>query len=140
MRSTLALIASALAGLAAVIGSLDVDSSTVPFFVGLTFLAGLQAWAAHPPFVGQRRTIARAIALVWLVASIVIGALLVMYVGVCGCSRPEPLPTVYYAGLPVTFYHLMGLYGGALLILATALGPNRWFDHSPRPGAAESPG
>ena len=107
MRSTLALVASALAGLAAVIGSLDADSSTVPFFVGLTLLGGVQAWAVHGPFAGQRRTLARGVAVVWLVASIVIGALLVMYVGVCGCSRPEPLPTVNYAGLPATVYHLV---------------------------------
>ncbi len=55
MRSVLGLGASAVAGLAAVIASLDGDADIVPFFVGLTFLGGVEAWAAHPPFVGTRR-------------------------------------------------------------------------------------
>lgn len=130
MRSILGLTASALAGLAAIIASLDLDADIVPFFVGLTFFAGVEAWAAHSPFTGQRRTLARGIALLWLVAAFWIGVLLVMYQAVCGCSYPTPSPTVYYVGLPGTVYHLLGLYGGLILILASAFGRDRWFERA----------
>lgn len=66
MRSVLALGASVLAGLAAVVASLDGDADIVPFFVGLTFLGGLEGWAAHPPFAGPRRMLARGVSLLWL--------------------------------------------------------------------------
>lgn len=127
MRSILALAASALAALAAVIASLDRDADIVPFFIGLAFLGGVQAWAAHSPFGGQRRSLARGVALLWLVASIWIGALLVMYQVACGCSSPPPAPIDYYLGLPATAYHLLGLYGGVALVLASAFGPDHWF-------------
>lgn len=128
MRSILALAAAALAGMATVIASLDFDADIVPFFVGLTFFAGIQAWAAHPPFVGRRRILARGIALLWLVSAFWIGVLLVMYQAACGCSMPVPPPTLYYAGLPATVYHLVGLYGGLLFVLISAFGPDRWFE------------
>jgi hypothetical protein len=125
MRSVLGLAASALAGLAAIVA--DLDGSVTPFFIGLTFFAGLEAWAAHSPFAGARRSLARGIALVWLVAAVWIGVLLVMYTAACGCSYPTPPPTVYYAGLPGTAYHLAGLYGGLVLVLVSAFAPERWF-------------
>lgn len=43
MRSVPGIAASALAGIAAVIASLDGDADLVPFFVGLTVLAGVEA-------------------------------------------------------------------------------------------------
>jgi len=134
MRSILALAASALAGLAAIIASLD--GGIVPFFVGLTFFGGLQAWAAHPPFAGLRRNLARSIALLWLVAAVWIGVLLVMYQMACACSGPPPPPTVYYLGLPGTAYHLMGLYGGVVLALISAFGPDRWLEGRQDPSLA----
>ena len=100
MRSALGLAASALAGLAAVIASLDGDGDIVPFFVGLTFAGGVAAWAAHPPFAGPRARVAKAVALVWLVAAIWVGVLLAMYVTMFwqGSSTvpatPEPVQTV----------------------------------------------
>lgn len=128
MRSILGLAASALAGLAAIIASMD--GGVVPFFVGLTFFAGVEAWASHPPFVEPRRGLARGIALLWLLAAFWIGVLLVMYQAACGCSSPEPPPTVYYAGLPGIVYHLVGLYGGLVLILVSAFGRDRWFERT----------
>jgi len=132
MRSILALSASALAALAAIMASLDFDADIVPFFVGVTFLGGVQAWAANAPFAGRRRTLARGIALLWLVAAFWIGVLLVMYQTACGCSGPPPSPTVYYLGLPATAYHLLGLYGGLALALTSAFGPDRWFERTPQ--------
>lgn len=134
MRSILALAASALSALAAIIASLDFDADIVPFFVGFTFLGGLQAWAAHAPFAGQRRNLARGIAVLWLVAAVWIGALLLMYQYACGCSGPPPPPTVYYMGLPATVYHLLGLYGGVVLSLVSAFGPSRWLQRGPQAG------
>lgn len=128
MRSILALAASALAALAAVMASLDFDADIVPFFVGFAFLGGVQAWSAHEPFAGQRRILARGIALLWLVAAVWIGVLLVMYQTACACSGPPPSPTVTYLGLPATAYHLVGLYGGLALALSSAFGPDRWFE------------
>jgi len=128
MRSTLALAASALAGLAAVIASVDGDADIVPFFVGLTFVGGLEAWAAHPPFVGTRRMLARGVALLWLLAAIWIGVLLLMYITVWQASSSPPRgPEATYLGLTATVYHLLGVYGGVLLALVSAFGPDRWF-------------
>ena len=79
------------------IASLDGDADLVPFFVGLVFLGGVVAWAAHPPFVGQRRVVARAIALLWLLAAVWVGVLLAMYVTVWGgSSTPPPAPEAAY--------------------------------------------
>lgn len=129
MRSVLGLVASALAGLAAVIAT-QADPFIVPFFIGLTFLGGLEASAAHPPFVGWRRLVARGAALVWLVAAVWVGVLLGMYVTVWQASMPERGPEPAYLGLPATVYHLLGLYGGVLLVLLSAFGPDRGFQRS----------
>ena len=133
MRSALGLAASALAGLAAIIASLDGDGDIVPFFVGLTFAGGVAAWAAHPPFVGARSRAAKVVALVWLVAAIWVGALLVMYVTVWQGSSTVPAtpePEQLYLGIAATVYHLTGLYGGAVLVLLLAFGPQGWFGNA----------
>jgi heme/copper-type cytochrome/quinol oxidase subunit 3 len=131
MRSALGLVASALAGLAAVIASLDRDADIVPFFVGLTFAGGVAAWAAHPPFEGSRRRVAQGVALIWLVAAVWVGVLLVMYVTVWqGGATPPPTPEQAYLGLPATAYHLVGLYVGAVLVLLLAFGRQSWFGGS----------
>lgn len=120
MRSALGLAASALAGLAAVMASLDGDADIVPFFVLLTFAGGAAAWAAQTPFIGIRRRIARGIALAWLVAAVWIGVLLGAYVA-AGSGAP-PTPDETYFGLPATIYHLVGLYGGLVFVLLLAFG------------------
>jgi len=132
MRSVLALAASALAGLAAVIASVDGDADIVPFFVGLTFLGGLEAWAAHPPFVGPRRMLARGVALLWLLAAIWTGVLLIMYITVWQASSSPPRgPERTYLGLTATAHHLLGLYGGLVLAITGAFGPDGWFAGRP---------
>ena len=111
-----------------VIASLDGDGDIVPFFVSLTFAGGVAAWAAHPPFVGPRARVARAVALVWLVAAIWVGVLLLMYVTVWQPSSPSPsVPVLTYLGIPATVYHLVGLYGGCVLVLLLAFGRSGWF-------------
>ncbi|HUF07063.1 MAG TPA: hypothetical protein VMP86_06705 [Candidatus Binatia bacterium] len=127
MRSLLGLAASALAGLAATIASLDGDADIVPFFVGLTVLGGVEAWAAHPPFEGPRRRLATGAALLWLVAVAWVGVLLVMSVTVWQASGPPPGPEATYAGLTATVYHVIGLFGGAILVAVSAFGPDPWF-------------
>ena len=132
MRSGLALTASALAGLAAAISSLDHDDSFVPFFVGLTFLGGLEAWAAHDSFEGARRTVARSAALLWGLAATWVAVLLVMSVTVWQASSPPPQPEALYAGLTATVYHVVGLFGGAVLVMLSAFAPAQWFERLPR--------
>jgi hypothetical protein len=127
LRSALGLGASALAGLAAVIASLGGDGDIVPFFVGLTFAGGVAAWAGHPPFEGSRRRTARGIAILWLVAAVWVGVLLLMSVTVWQASSPPPTPEQAYLGIPSTVYHLVGLYGGAVLVLILAFGREGWF-------------
>ena len=127
MRSVLGLAASALAGLAAIIASLDDDGDIVPFFVGLTFLGGVAAWAAHPPFGGRRRLIAQGVALTWLIAATWVSALLLMFMTTWGGGSstvsPVPAPERVYLGLPATPYHLAGLYAGGVLVLILAFAP-----------------
>jgi hypothetical protein len=127
MRSLLGLVGSALTGLAAVISSLDNDADLVPFFVGLMFLGGLEAWAAHPPFEGQRRLVARGASFVWLMAAAWVGVLLLMSVTVIQASSPFPRPEATYLGLTATVYHAVGLWGGATFMLVSAFGPDAWF-------------
>src|SRR5688500_6964503 len=101
-RSSLAIGASALAGVAGVVSSQDGDASLVPFFIGLTFLGGIGAWAVQEPYTGQRLLLARGIAGLWLVAAGWIGVLLLWERVACGCSSPPPLPEETYLGLTAT--------------------------------------
>lgn len=118
-RSTLAIGAMVLAAVAAVVANQDGDADIVPFFVGLAVLGGVGAWAVHEPFEGLRMRLARGIGLVWLVAALWVGGLLVMYRVTCGCSGPAPPPEATYLGLTATIYHLVGLFlGGALMTVA----------------------
>jgi len=126
MRSALPIGASLLAGLAAVVASLDGDADIVPFFVGLTFIGGVAAWATHEPFEGPRRRVAGAVALVWLGAAAWVAVLLVMSVTVMQAASPPPSPEDTYLGLAATAYHVIGLFGGAVLVLIGAFAPDRW--------------
>ena len=118
-RSSLAIGATLLAAVAAVAANQDGDADIVPFFVGLTVLGGIGAWAVHEPYAGVRRHVAFGVGFVWLAAAVWIGALLVLYQVTCGCSRAEPPPEEAYLGLTATAYHLAGLYlGGALMWVA----------------------
>ena len=125
MRAVVGLGASFLAGLAAVISSLDGDADLVPFFVLLTFLGGVVAGVAYPPLEGVRRAVARAVAVLWAVAAIWVGVLLFGFGG-SGSSGPVPPPAATYAGLTATAYHLVGLYGGLVLVVLAAFAPKRW--------------
>jgi hypothetical protein len=118
MRSASALAASALAGLAAVVASLDGDTEIVPFFIGLTFLGGVEAWA----IVAGRSSVARALALLWLLAAVWAGVLLLWYV-IGGGDGPAPAPEATYLGLAAAVYHLIGLFGGAVFALSGAYAP-----------------
>ncbi len=118
-RSTLALAASFLAGVAAVVSSLDGDVDLVPSFVGLTFIGGIGAWAVGDPYVGPRKILARVIGVIWLVAAVWIGGLLLWFQAACGCSGPPPSPEATYLGLTATVFHLVAVYlGGALMAVA----------------------
>ena len=124
-RGVPALGAAALAGLAAVISSLDGDPDYVPFFVALTFLGGLLAWAVSRPGGTGRRWITIAVAGTWSVAALWVGALLFMAgtVWQSSSSGPFPGPEATYLGLTATAYHLLGLYGGWVLVVVAAAQP-----------------
>lgn len=118
-RSSLALVAAVLAGLAGVVASEDGDAALVPFFIALTVLAGVGVWAMHEPYAGGRRKLARGIGLAWLGAAGWIGVLLLWERAACGCSSPTPQPEATYLGLTAAVYHLAGVYlGGALMAVA----------------------
>jgi len=120
VRSMLGLAASAVAGLAAIIANQDGDGDIVPFFVGLTLIGGVEAWAAHPPFIGRRRRLAQGVALLWLLAAVWTAVLLLAF---AQASGPPPQPEDTYLGLTATVYHVVGLFGGAVLVLISAFGP-----------------
>lgn len=104
----------------------SLSGGIVPFFIGLTFLGGVEAWAAHPPFAGRRRWLARGVAVLWLLAAVMVGVGLVMYVAF-EVVEVEAGPEATYLGLTATVYQLIGLYGGLALVLVSALDPGRWF-------------
>ena len=108
--------AATLAGVAAVVANQDGDADIVPFFVALTVAGGIHAWATATPLIGGRRVLALGITGVWLIAGVWIGALLGMQQVMCACSRPPPPVELTYLGLTATAYHLVGLYGGLLLV------------------------
>ena len=113
--------AGALSLIALIAAQADGDTDIVPFFVGLTVAAVAQVALVADPSVRWRRVGAWAIALLWLVAAVWIGGLLLMYQVQCGCSMPYPVePERMYLGLTATAYHLVGLYGGLVLVSMAA--------------------
>jgi hypothetical protein len=124
MRTALALAASALAALGGVAAALS-DTTIVPFYLGLTFVGGVQAAVTYPPYLGRRRQAAQGLALLWLIAAVWVGVLLLLYNTAWGDIVAPPGPTVLFLGLPATVFHLIGLYGGAALSLASAFGAGR---------------
>ena len=132
-RGVPALGASALAGLAAVISSQDGDPDFVPFFVGLTLLGGVLAWAVSRPEGTARRWITVAVVGTWSVAALWVGALLFMAGTVWqSSSTVPPGPEATYLGLTATVYHVLGLYGGWVLVVLAARQPV----DTPAPAAA----
>jgi hypothetical protein len=123
-RSALVLAASFLAGVAAVVSGLDGDADLVPFFVGLTFVGGIGAWAVGAPFIGPRKALARIIGAVWLVAAGWIGGLLLWFQAACGCSGPPPSPEATYLGLTATVFHVTAVFLGGALMAVAAFGPS----------------
>lgn len=113
--------------MAAIVASQDGDVDIVPFFVGLTFLGGVTAWASHRPFAGWRRGVARSAAGLWIGAAAWVAALLFMFVTM-QASRPPAEPEDTYLGLTATVYHLVGLYGGVVLVGFAAFAPDRWVE------------
>ena len=120
------LAASLLAGLAAVISSMDHDANLVPFFVGLTVLGGINTWAVREPYGGMRLRIAIGTALLWAFAAAWVTVLLVMSVTVWQASGPPPSPEDTYAGLTATMYRVVGMFGGGALVLGATFVPERW--------------
>jgi uncharacterized YccA/Bax inhibitor family protein len=135
MRSLISLAAAALAGLAAVISSLDHHADFVPFFVGLTFLGAINAWAVDVPRAHPRRWAAVGSALLWTFAAAWFAVLLVFPFQASG---PPPVPDDTFLGLPATLYRMLGLFGGAALVLVATYAPERWSRRTDHPAAADS--
>lgn len=129
MRVSLSVGAVALAVIAVGVSILDNAQEGVAFFAAAAILAAVQAWGAREPFAGGRRRLSIGIAAAWLIAAAWVGLLLVMSQG---ASRPEPEPEATYLGLTATIYHLVALYGGAVLVTLSAFLPRSWTEHRER--------
>lgn len=123
MRSMLGLMAAALAGLAGIASTWSYAETFVPFYVGLTFVGGVQAWATHPPFAGARRWVASGVAVLWVISALWAGLLLVFMQERVG---PPPGPEITFLGLAATTHRVLGLFGGAVLAALGAWLPDRW--------------
>jgi hypothetical protein len=117
LRFWLSAAATALALIAVVVSVVDGAQEALAFFIVAAAAGGLQTWAARELFIGLRRRISIGIAVAWLIAAAWIGVLLLMYLG---ASRPPPEPEATYIGLTATVYHLVALYGGAVLVSLSA--------------------
>jgi hypothetical protein len=118
-RSLLAIGAAVLAALAAAVSQLDGDIDLVPFFVGLTVLGGVGAFAVREPYTDNRRVFGAMVATAWVAAAFIIGGLLLWERALCACSGPIPTAEATYLGLTATVYHVAGVYlGGALMAVA----------------------
>jgi hypothetical protein len=98
------------------------DADYAPFFIGLSFLGGVEAWAGREPMDGRHRAIATWTATIWLVAAAWVGVLLLWSVASVGGSGPPPGPPKTFLAVPVTVFYLVGLYGGAALVAWSAFG------------------
>ncbi|HSL75577.1 MAG TPA: hypothetical protein VK867_01440 [Candidatus Limnocylindrales bacterium] len=116
----LGLATSFLAGFAALVASQVGDVDYVPFFIGLAFVAAVEAWAAREPLTGVHRSIARVAAIVWLVAATWVAVLWLWYAAYTGASRPPPGPPLTFLAIPVAAYYVIGLYAGAVLVTLSA--------------------
>ena len=120
MRVWFSIAAFALALVALIVSVLDNAQEGLAFFLVAGIVALSQAVAVRQPYEGARRKAAKSIAAIWVLASIWIGVLLVMYQS---ASRAAPGPEATYLGLTATVYHLIALYGGAVLVTAAAFLP-----------------
>ena len=100
-RPLLAIGAAALAAVAALVSQLDGDTDLVPFFVGLTVLGGIGAFAVREPYTENRRVTGGVAATLWIAAAFIIGGLLLWHQALCGCSMPEPVEEATYQGARV---------------------------------------
>jgi hypothetical protein len=123
MRVWFSLAAALLSAIALGVSLLDNAPEPQGFFAVATIVALIQAWCLRDPEAVELRRLAIGIALAWVAGAIFIGVLLVMYQS---ASRPPPLDENTYIGLTATVYHVIGVYGGALLVSIAALGPRRW--------------
>ena len=60
---------------------------------------------------------------IWAGAAIWVAVLLVWFAG--AGSGPPPGPVATYLGLPATAYHLLGMYGGLVMLLVAWSRPVR---------------
>jgi hypothetical protein len=117
-------LAAGLAALAALVSYFDGDGLELRFFVAASIVAGVQAWAARLPF-DRHRPLVVAIGFTWLFVAAFIDALIILARG-SGPDYPGPIVEATYLGLTATTYHVVGLHGGAILALLSALlGPRR---------------
>lgn len=115
----LGLAASLLAGFAALVASQVGDADYAPFFIGLAFVGAVEGWAAREPLTGVHRSIARGAAVVWLVAATWV-AVLGAWAASMATSSPPPGPPLTFLGIDVGAYYVLGLYGGAVLVILSA--------------------
>ena len=124
MRSALALAAAGLALIAAAASAVSGEDDVVAIFLVLTVVAVVIAVLCAGSWSGRARVAARTLAVLWVVAAVWIGVLLVVYQTSCACSSAVlvgPDPNV--AGIPTTFFHLLATYlGGAFVGVATFSG------------------
>jgi hypothetical protein len=113
--------AAALAASAGLVAYLDGDHDIAPFFVALTLAGGIEAAVVRQPFRGARRAVAWTVVGGWVIAALWIGVLLAWWQAMCACSYPPRPPEETYLGLTATAYHLIGVYGGAALVIASAV-------------------
>jgi len=122
-RPWFSIAAFALAALAAAISYFDGASIELAFFALTALAASTQAWCVREYGDVLLRRMAQGIALAWVAAGIWIGVLLAMYQS---ASRPAPGPEELSLGMTATVWHLVALYGGAVLVTIAAFGPRRW--------------
>ena len=128
----LGLAASFLAGFAALVASQVGDADYVPFFIGLSFVAAVEAWAAREKMIGVYRSIARGAAVVWLVAATWV-AVLGAWASTRAMSAPPPGPPLTFLGIDVSVYYVVGLFGGTALVTLSGFRRGR----DPRPAASD---
>lgn len=120
----LGLGASFLAGFAALVASQVGDADYVPFFIGLAFVAAVEAWAAREPSTGVHRSISRGAAVAWLIAATWV-AVLWAWASTLATSSPPPGPPLTFLAIDVSVYYILGLYGGAALVTLSAFRRDR---------------
>jgi hypothetical protein len=100
------------------------DPVLVAFFAALSVAAGVVALLARGPWESWRRGIGMLVGIAWILVGVAIWVLVGLFRS-AGSLPTEMPPESTYLGLTATFYHLVAICGGGVLVITAVFAPER---------------